>query len=192
MARVTPKTNWVASDIPVATDLNRMENNSEQAFTEIDSEVANRIAAINAETANRTAAINIASQVLSLSAGSNIFYSSSTPIGTTSTSFSTYRTFRIYANGSIRFSFFHVRGGLVDGSSIVRVLKNGSEIQSWTTQSAIQRTIDISVQPGDDIVFQQRTNNASSASTIYDFIASANELLNLNLISNALFYSNFI
>ena len=36
MARITPKTNWVAHNIPVATDFNRIEGNNQQAFDEID------------------------------------------------------------------------------------------------------------------------------------------------------------
>jgi hypothetical protein len=53
MARITPKTNWVANDIPVAPDFNRIENNNEQAFAEIDQEALNRTAAIAVETSNR-------------------------------------------------------------------------------------------------------------------------------------------
>ena len=58
MARITPKTNWVARNIPVATDFNRIERNNQQAFDEIDAEEAARIAAINAEKSARIAAIN--------------------------------------------------------------------------------------------------------------------------------------
>jgi hypothetical protein len=47
MARITPKTNWIAGDIPVAPDFNRIENNNEQAFTELDQEVSDRQSAIN-------------------------------------------------------------------------------------------------------------------------------------------------
>ena len=68
MARITPKTNWVAHNIPVATDFNRIESNNRQAFDEIDglgsalgSEEAARIAAdnnlqsnINAEASTRS------------------------------------------------------------------------------------------------------------------------------------------
>ena len=58
MARITPKRNWVARNIPVATDFNRIERNNQQAFDEIDAEEAARIAAINAEKSARIAAIN--------------------------------------------------------------------------------------------------------------------------------------
>jgi hypothetical protein len=53
MPRITPKTNWVANDIPIAQDINRIETNSLQAFTELDEEVVNRNAAILVETTNR-------------------------------------------------------------------------------------------------------------------------------------------
>ena len=36
MARIVSKTNWNAGDAPVGTDFNRIENNNEQAFSEID------------------------------------------------------------------------------------------------------------------------------------------------------------
>jgi hypothetical protein len=55
MARITPKTNWIANDIPVAADLNRIESNNGQAFTELDAEAAARIAAVSAEAASRVA-----------------------------------------------------------------------------------------------------------------------------------------
>jgi hypothetical protein len=59
MARITPKTNWVANNVPVAPDFNRIENNNQQAFTEIDAETAARQAAITAEQNARTAAIGV-------------------------------------------------------------------------------------------------------------------------------------
>jgi len=40
MARITPKTNWVGADIPVAPDFNRIENNNQQAFDELDAILA--------------------------------------------------------------------------------------------------------------------------------------------------------
>ena len=58
MARITPKTNWVAGNIPLATDVNRIESNNQQAFDEIDAEEAARIAAINAEKSARIADVN--------------------------------------------------------------------------------------------------------------------------------------
>jgi hypothetical protein len=59
MARITPKTNWVANNVPVAPDFNRIENNNQQAFTELDAETAARQAAITAEQNARTAAIGV-------------------------------------------------------------------------------------------------------------------------------------
>ena len=58
MARITSKTNWTASDRPLAPDFNRIESNNEQAFNEIDAEESARIAAISAETSARIAAIS--------------------------------------------------------------------------------------------------------------------------------------
>ena len=58
MARIGSKTNWIATDIPAPSDLNRIENNNAQAFTELDTEVAARIADVNAEEAARIAADN--------------------------------------------------------------------------------------------------------------------------------------
>ena len=36
MARITPKTNWIGADIPVASDFNRIEGNTQQASHELD------------------------------------------------------------------------------------------------------------------------------------------------------------
>jgi hypothetical protein len=58
MARITPKTNWVGADIPVAPDFNRIENNNEQAFAEIDQEVFDRQSAITVEQNARISADN--------------------------------------------------------------------------------------------------------------------------------------
>lgn len=56
MPRVTPKTNWVAGNVPLGPDLNRMEGNTQQAFDEIDEEIQNRIDDVNAEEARAIAA----------------------------------------------------------------------------------------------------------------------------------------
>lgn len=40
MARITPKTNWDGASVPIAADFNRIENNAQQAFDEIDAETA--------------------------------------------------------------------------------------------------------------------------------------------------------
>ena len=57
MARITPKTNWVAHNIPVATDFNRIEGNNQQAFDEID----DLGSALDAEEVARIAATQPAS-----------------------------------------------------------------------------------------------------------------------------------
>jgi hypothetical protein len=54
MARITPKTNWVANNIPVAPDFNRIENNNEQAFAELDQASVN----LSAEQSARISADN--------------------------------------------------------------------------------------------------------------------------------------
>jgi hypothetical protein len=73
MARITPKTNWVGADIPVASDFNRIENNNEQAFVELDQEQAARVSAdntlqnnIDAANASRISADNILQNQLSM------------------------------------------------------------------------------------------------------------------------------
>lgn len=42
MAYVTPKTNWAANDVPVASDFNRIENNTLANHDDIITEAANR------------------------------------------------------------------------------------------------------------------------------------------------------
>ena len=58
MARIDSKTNWVPPDRPVPVDFNRIENNNEQAFNEIDQEKVDRAADILVETNNRISADN--------------------------------------------------------------------------------------------------------------------------------------
>jgi len=58
MARISSKTNWTAADTPLPSDINRIENNNEQAFTDIDAETAARIADVNAEEAARIAYVD--------------------------------------------------------------------------------------------------------------------------------------
>ena len=54
-----------------------------------------------------------------------------------------------------------------DGSSEVRVIKNGSQVQSWSTSSnSFQtRSVDVSVDLGDSVVFQQRRTGDSGRSS---------------------------
>lgn len=56
MAYVTPKTNWAAGNIPVASDLNRIEGNTKANHDAIEAEVAERVSAVDAEEAARIAA----------------------------------------------------------------------------------------------------------------------------------------
>lgn len=58
MAYVEPKVNWEAGNIPVASDLNRIESNAKANHDAIDAEEAARIADVNAEEAARIAADN--------------------------------------------------------------------------------------------------------------------------------------
>ena len=53
-----------------------------------------------------------------------------------------------------------------DGSSVVRVIKNGSQVQSWSTSSdSFQtRTVDVSVDVGDSVIFQQRATEGFTIS----------------------------
>jgi len=52
MARIVSKTNWQATQSPAPSDFNRIENNNEQAFTELDAEVSTRASADTALQAN--------------------------------------------------------------------------------------------------------------------------------------------
>ena len=59
MARIDSKTNWVPTDRPAPVDFNRIENNNEQAFNEIDQEKVDRAAAVTSEANARIAADNV-------------------------------------------------------------------------------------------------------------------------------------
>ena len=54
-----------------------------------------------------------------------------------------------------------------DASSEVRVIKNGSQVQSWSTSSTSfqTRSVDVSVDLGDSVVFQQRRTGDSGRSS---------------------------
>jgi hypothetical protein len=56
MARITPKTDWTDISTPTVIDFNRIENNTQQAFSELDAEAVNRTAEIIAEANARTVA----------------------------------------------------------------------------------------------------------------------------------------
>lgn len=72
MAYIEPKTNWVATNIPVASDLNRIEGNTKQNHDDIASglaaEEAARIADVDAEEAERIAsdALNLPGATLGI------------------------------------------------------------------------------------------------------------------------------
>jgi hypothetical protein len=58
MARIDSKTNWTPVDRPVPVDFNRIENNNEQAFNEIDQEIVDRASAVTSEANARISADN--------------------------------------------------------------------------------------------------------------------------------------
>src|SRR5690606_38622148 len=53
--------------------------------------------------------------------------------------------------------------------SYVRVLKNGSVVQEWNTNSKsfVSRSVDVNVSPGDVITFQQRLSEVTAYSKSY-------------------------
>ena len=69
---------------------------------------------------------------------------------------------RVLLGGTIRCSAQHRfnASGSDSGSAYLRVLKNGAVIQEWsiTSNSYVTRTVDVPVNPGDIITFQQRIN----------------------------------
>ena len=58
MAYIEPKTNWIASNIPVASDFNRIEGNTKQNHDDIAAEAIARAADVDAEEAARIADVN--------------------------------------------------------------------------------------------------------------------------------------
>ena len=67
--------------------------------------------------------------------------------------------FTTLVSGVVRCYVEHRRGSGPSGSVDVRVLKNGSQIQAWTTSSTSYQTriVDVSVEVGDVVIFQQRS-----------------------------------
>ena len=51
MAYIEPKTNWIASNIPVASDLNRIEGNTKQNHDDVAAEAIARAADVDASVA---------------------------------------------------------------------------------------------------------------------------------------------
>ena len=75
MAYIEPKTNWIASNIPVASDFSRIEGNTKQNHDDIAAEAIARAADVDAEEAARIADVNaeesarIAADLLKLETG---------------------------------------------------------------------------------------------------------------------------
>src|SRR5690606_9027982 len=73
---------------------------------------------------------------------------------------------RVLLPGTVRCALEH-RALSSDLRSYVRVLKNGSVVQEWNTNSTtfVARSVDVDVSPGDVITFQQRFNGNAPAGT---------------------------
>jgi hypothetical protein len=58
--------------------------------------------------------------------------------------------------GTIRCSFEHAAGG-PGGYSDVRIIKNGTALQSWSNSSTsfVARSLDVTIDTGDQVIFQQ-------------------------------------
>jgi hypothetical protein len=69
-------------------------------------------------------------------------------------------------DGTITAYLEHSRGVGSGGSAFVRVLKNGAQVQEWSTTSSgfVVRQVDVSVAAGDVIIFQQRDTSGGFAS----------------------------
>ena len=72
------------------------------------------------------------------------------------------RGFTVLVGGVIRCSVDHWIANAVT-SSYVRVLKNGVQVQEFSTNSTapVTQTVDVTVESGDRIEFQQRTGSAT-------------------------------
>jgi hypothetical protein len=68
--------------------------------------------------------------------------------------------------GTIRVKGEHARNPSDARTSYFRVLKNGTQVQEWSTTSTTYqaRSVDVSVAVGDNITVQQRTSNSTSSS----------------------------
>lgn len=97
--------------------------------------------------------------------------SSSGNYNTTSTSWQTAHTFtmRLF-KGTLRFKGKHRITTATGVDSELRIQKNGSTVNTWSTgsQSLQTRTQDISVSVGDVVRFQHRTDSGGSGSSIFD------------------------
>lgn len=71
----------------------------------------------------------------------------------------------VIKSGTIRFYGEHHKVGWAGGSSYLRVLKNGAVVGGpWATTSTsyVARSVDLSVQIGDEIIFQEMIDNAGT------------------------------
>jgi hypothetical protein len=66
--------------------------------------------------------------------------------------------------GVIRCTVDH-RSGLAGSNAFVRVIRNGTQVQEWSTSSISysNRSVDVTVNCGDVVIFQQRTTGGATA-----------------------------
>lgn len=106
-------------------------------------------------------------KILSPTAGNNIIYTIRVPETTTNNSSYTNILGGVTAinNGVIRVTFQH-RSQFSSRNSLARVLRNGSQIQEFSTNSTsfVTRNVDVSISVGDFIEVQHRTNVSDSTS----------------------------
>lgn len=95
---------------------------------------------------------------------------------TTSTSYVTAHELVVpNISGSIRFSCAHYVGGGATGS--LQLYKNGALVNTWTTTSSLstRRYADVTVSPGDVIVWKHKTSSASGVATAEICLATADK-----------------
>ena len=187
MARITPKTNWVASDIPVATDFNRIENNSEQAFDELDAEVAARIADVNAEEAARIAADNAeaAARIANIQLVKNFFATGpgnyiapgflANAASTNSTTYIKLLEFKVSMTITARIRFGLTLTGGLGGLASARIYKNGTPFGTeQSTSSAVSYSEDLPIAENDLIQVYAKSNDPSRSASVGGFSISTN------------------
>lgn len=103
-----------------------------------------------------------------VAAGGSIKLRNDGTASTTSLSYQGVIDFNIMQAGTIRAEVRHRAPG--SGSSDVRVLRNATEINSWSTSSSsfVSRSVDFSVSPGDRIRIQYRAQGLSGAESEVD------------------------
>jgi hypothetical protein len=94
----------------------------------------------------------------------------------TDTSYVKYSKIQMVTSGTIRVKFEHRRSSIAN-SSQARILKNGSEVTSWTTSSTSfqARSQDVSVAPNDFIEIQHRSTGTSANSETRSFTVSTDD-----------------